>query len=524
MLASAIIVFREVLEAALILSIVAAATRTIAGRNKWLLIGVASGLTGAVIVAALATRIAEAMEGLGQEVFNATILMLAVAMLGWHNIWMQSHGRQLASSMTSMGSAVAAGSKSMFAVAIAVGLAVLREGSEVVLFLYGIAGSGSSAVELLAGSMAGLAIGAAVGWGLYAGLLRLSMKRLFAVTSWMILFLAAGMAASAAKFLVQADLLPALGNAIWDTSSWLPDDSIVGQLLHVLVGYTARPSGIQILFHVSTLLLIGGLMLIVNRRTPIRATSGSVVTAAALITLGLVSAPRQAQAGFKVYTPYVEYHEFEIEYRPSVTVDGDDAKDNEQKHLVGFGYGVTEWWFTEIYAEWEREAGAGEETSFEAFEWENKFQLTDPGEYWADLGVLVEYERTDDSNAPDKIELAFLAAKGVGSFDLAYNLIIEREVGTNASDDVVLAQAFQAKYRLDPAFEPGIELYSEFGAIGDMPGTDEQEHFIGPVVEGKIPLGDTGTKLKYNVGYMFGLTDETPDSTVKAVIELEFPL
>jgi hypothetical protein len=58
-----------------------------------------------------------------------------------------------------------------------------------------------------------------------------------------------------------------------------------------------------------------------------------------------------------VYTPYVEYHEFEIEYRPSVTVDGDDAKDNEQKHLVGFGYGVTEWWFTEIYAEWERAAG-----------------------------------------------------------------------------------------------------------------------------------------------------------------------
>jgi hypothetical protein len=145
MLASAIIVFREVLEAALILSIVAAATRTIAGRNKWLLIGVLSGLTGAVIVAALATRIAEAMEGLGQEVFNATVLLLAVAMLGWHNIWMQSHGRQLASTMTSMGSAVAAGSKSMIAVAIAVGLAVLREGSEVVLFLYGIAGSGSSA-------------------------------------------------------------------------------------------------------------------------------------------------------------------------------------------------------------------------------------------------------------------------------------------------------------------------------------------------------------------------------------------
>ena len=524
MIASAIIVFREVLEAALILSIVAAATRSIAGRNAWLGLGVAGGVLGAIVVAAFASAIAESMEGMGQEVFNAAVLLLAVGMLGWHNIWMQQHGRELAAQMTSLGSAAATGTGSMLAVAIAVGLAVLREGSEIVLFLHGIAGSGSSNLEMLLGSVTGLAIGAAVGWGLYAGLLRLSMRRLFAVTGWMILLLAAGMAASAAKYLVQADMLPSLGNAIWDTSAWLPEDTIVGNLLHVLVGYTARPSGIQIVFYLSTILVIGGLMYLLNSRKPFRPTPGSTVTAAALFVLAGLSWSHDAQAGFKVYTPYVEYHEFEIEYRPSVTIDGDDAKDNEQKHLLGLGYGVTEWWFTEVYAEWEREAGSGEETAFEAFEWENRFQLTDPGEYWADLGLLVEYERTDDSNSPDKIELGLLAAKEVGKFNLAYNLVVEREVGTNASDDVELAQAFQVKYRLDPTFEPGIELYSEFGAIGDMPGVDEQEHYIGPVVEGKIPLGDSGTKLKYNVGYMFGLTDETPDGAVKAIVELEFPL
>ena len=80
------------------------------------------------------------------------------------------------------------------------------------------------------------------------------------------------------------------------------------------------------------------------------------------------------------------------------------------------------------------------------------------------------------------------------------------------------------KYRLAPTFEPGIEIYSEFGAIGSMPATNNQEHFIGPVAEGKFLLDDRGTKIKYNVGYLFGLTDETPDGVVKATIELEFPL
>lgn len=525
MFAAAIIVFREVLEAALILSVVAAATSSIQGRNRWLILGVSGGVLGAVIVAAFANQIAEAMEGMGQEIFNATVLLMAVAMLGWHNIWMQRHGRELAAQMGKVGAAAAQGARSMIVVALAVGLAVLREGSEIVLFLYGIAGGGASTSDMLVGSAAGLGLGAAAGWGLYAGLLTLSMRNLFSVTSWLILLLAAGMAATAAKFLSQADMLPTLGLALWDTSAWISDEGIIGELLHVLVGYVSRPSGIQLVFYLATIVLIGTLMLTLDPRRNLKLSAKPATTTMVLaLTLAALSAPNDAYAGFKVYTPYVEYHEFEIEYRPSITVDGDASKDNEQKHLVGLGYGVTEWWFTEVYAEWEREAGPGEDTVFEAFEWENRFQLTNPGENWADAGLLVEYERTDSGSSPDKIEVGLLLAKELGQFDAAFNLIIEKEVGTNASDDYELAQAFQLKYRLDPAFEPGIELYSEFGAIDDMHDFDEQEHFIGPVVEGKLPLGDTGAKLKYNVGYMFGLTDETPDGAVKAIIELEFPL
>jgi FTR1 family protein len=523
MFASALIVFREVLEAALVLSIVAAATRMVAGRNRWLILGVAGGVLGALVVAAFANEIAQAMEGVGQELFNAGVLLLAVAMLGWHNIWMQQHGRELAARMSAVGGAVAAGSQPLYAVALAVGLAVLREGAEVVLFLYGIAGGGATATDLALGGIIGLAIGGAVGFALYAGLLNLSTRRLFAATSWMILLLAAGMAASAAKYLTQADLLPALGHSVWDTSWLLTEDSILGQLLHILIGYVARPSGIQLVFYVTTVLLIGGFMLALKPRLT-RAAPGATTALLAIAFLAFAAGTRDAQAGFKVYTPYVEHGELEVEYRPSVTVDGNPAKDNEQKHLLGVGYGFTEWWFSELYAEWEREAGPGEASAFEAFEWENRFQLTNPGEYWVDFGLLVEYERTDDSKSPDKIELALLFTKELGRFDATYNLVFEKEVGGGAGNDVELAHAFQLKYRLDKAFEPGIEMFSEFGPIGDMPGFDDQEHYIGPTITGEAPLGETGLKLKYNAGYLFGVSDDAADGVIKAIVELEVPL
>ncbi len=524
MFASALIVFRETLEAALVLSIVAAATKMVPGRHRWLSLGVAGGLVGAVVVAAFAAQIANAMEGVGQEVFNAGVLFLAVAMLGWHNIWMQRHGRELASEMGAVGSAVASGARPLYAVALAVGLAVLREGSEVVLFLYGIAGGGAGAADLLAGSAIGLALGGLVGYALYAGLLKLSTRHLFLITSWMILFLAAGMAANGAKFLSQADIVPAFGHALWDTSWLLSEDSLLGNLLHVLFGYVARPSGIQLVAYLATLVTIGGLMLVLNPRQ--RSVSPGITAAAAFIACILASSysVRDAQAGFKVYYPYVELGELEIEYRGSRTIDGDDAKDNEQKHLLGVGYGFNEWWFSEIYAEWEREAGSGEETAFEAFEWENRFQITNPGEYWADFGLLVEYERTDSGSSPDKIELALLFAKEFGKFEAAYNVIFEREVGGGASDDVEFGHALQLKYRLDRAFEPGIEIFGEFGAIDDMPSFDEQEHYAGPIVTGVLPLGDSAMKLKYNVGYLFGVSDEAEDGVVKAILELEVPL
>jgi high-affinity iron transporter len=258
MLAAAIIVFREVLEASLIVSIVLAAAKGIAGRNAWVSVGIGAGIVGAILVASFAGALAEAAQGMGQELFNAIILLTAVIMLGWHNVWMSTHAKDMAREVGAVGKAVMAGSRPLYALAVVTGVAVLREGSETVLFLYGIASSGGEGLaDMAVGGLMGVAGGVAVGAGLYFGLLRIPMRHLFTVTNWMILLVAAGMASQAAGFLVQADLLPALGTAVWDTSWLLTENSVIGKVLHALIGYVSRPAGIQVLFYIATLLIIG---------------------------------------------------------------------------------------------------------------------------------------------------------------------------------------------------------------------------------------------------------------------------
>lgn len=255
MLATLIIVFREILEAALIIGIVAAATRGVPYRGWWVSGGVAVGCIGATLLATAADWLSGLADGVGQEVFNATILFIAVGMLAWHNIWMSSHSRELVAQMKQVGKAVREEGEPLFALALVVGLAVLREGSELVLFLYGQSIQGLALPDMISGGLLGLLAGVAVGAALYVGLLQIPVRHLFAVTGWMILLLAAGMASQAVRFLVQADWLPALGRP-WDTSAFLSNTSMTGRLLHALMGYEAAPMGVQLLAYCSTLTVI----------------------------------------------------------------------------------------------------------------------------------------------------------------------------------------------------------------------------------------------------------------------------
>jgi high-affinity iron transporter len=192
--------------------------------------------------------------GMGLDLFNAAILTIAVVMLTWHNVWMARHGSELAGELRAAGQAVVEGSKSLLALAVVVGVAVLREGSEVVLFLYGVvAGSDDSALGVALGGVIGLVLGALVCVLTYAGLVRIPTRKLFAVTTVLIALLAAGMAAQAAAFLEKANWLTALDNVVWDSAWLLSDASILGKALHTLIGYTDQPTAMQLVVYVAIL-------------------------------------------------------------------------------------------------------------------------------------------------------------------------------------------------------------------------------------------------------------------------------
>ena len=256
MLGALIIVFREVFEAGLIIGIVLAVTGSVPHRNRWIGGGVLAGIAAACVVAAFAGALSQLFAGMGQELFNAAILGVAVVMLTWHNVWMARHGREMAGEMRAVGQAVADGTKSLLALAVVVGVAVLREGSEVALFLYGIVASdGGSVASLAIGGITGLALGAAVCLLTYFGLMRIPPRALFATTTVLITLLAAGMAAQAVAFLERANWLTRLDTVVWDSAWLISDKSIAGRALHTLIGYTDQPTEMQLLVYVAVLLV-----------------------------------------------------------------------------------------------------------------------------------------------------------------------------------------------------------------------------------------------------------------------------
>jgi high-affinity iron transporter len=261
MFSALLMVFREVIEAGLIIGIVLAATRCVAGRGRWIAGGVAGGTAGALVLAYFASNLAEAFSGAGQEVFNAGVLGVAVLMLAWHNIWMARHGRDLSRKFKNLGHDVSNGNRTLLALALVVGIAVLREGMEVVLFLYGIALTATESTNaMLIGGMSGLALGVSLSAATYRGLLKVPTRHLFAVTSWLIALLAAGMTASAIGFLQQADMITSLTTTAWNSSALLNQKSVIGTLLHTLIGYTEQPTQAQLLAYIFALVTIFGLM------------------------------------------------------------------------------------------------------------------------------------------------------------------------------------------------------------------------------------------------------------------------
>jgi high-affinity iron transporter len=182
---------------------------------------------------------------------------------------MARHGMQMAREAKQLGQEVVSGDREMSALGLVIALAILREGAETALFLYSLLTGGEETVaNVLGGGALGLLAGAVAGYGLYAGFVRIPVRWFFAATSGLILLLAAAMASQAARFLVQADILPSLASPLWDSSWLLSNASLTGRFLHTLIGYEAMPSGIQVVFYAATVILILAGMRIFRVPTP----------------------------------------------------------------------------------------------------------------------------------------------------------------------------------------------------------------------------------------------------------------
>lgn len=257
MVALLVIVFREVLEIGLIIGIVLAATRGVLHRGWWIGAGIAGGVVGAVVAASLADRIAHLFADASRHALEAAALTIAVVMLGWTLVWLSARGRDMAAELEQMGRDVVEGRKPLKALAVVIFVAVLREGIEVILFVYGMVAAGRlTTLDVTAGVGLGILYGGAVAGALYLGLGAIPLRHVFKVMSVVITLLAAGLAAQAVGLLQSAGHLPLWSEPVWDTSHILQQGRLLGRILHTLVGYLQQPTGLQIAAYALTIVAI----------------------------------------------------------------------------------------------------------------------------------------------------------------------------------------------------------------------------------------------------------------------------
>lgn len=253
MLQIIIVVFREILEISLIVGILTAVTKNIPGRTKWIASGLLIGLTGSAALAFFTDKISETFDGLGQEIFNGIILATAAIMISWTVIWMQKHAKSISGELKHLSKSIKDGKAPLYSLLFVVLFSTLREGAEVVLFAYSSYISGVAIDQIFLGLFIGLSLGISFGFALYFGMLKIFGKYFFMVTTWILIFLASGIMAQAFGFWINADLLPALGNPLWDTSEILSQTSIFGKFLHIFLGYIDRPAGLQLIAYLVNL-------------------------------------------------------------------------------------------------------------------------------------------------------------------------------------------------------------------------------------------------------------------------------
>lgn len=229
-----------------------------------------------------------------------------------------------------------------------------------------------------------------------------------------------------------------------------------------------------------------------------------------------VSLPAWA-GDYQVYSPNVVKGEKEIELR-GFNSWGTDAHTGAGKAArFAVAYSPTDFWATELYANAEQEPG--ESLKLEEYEWENRFQLTPQGKYWADLGIISEIEIPRFSHDPYEVKVGPMIEKDFGRLTTQVNLLAAHQYGKNAESGVELSYRARLLYRADRLLSPVVEAYGQpVGKIGDWGHPRNQ---IGGGLSGKAVLGG-GKNLVYSAVVLFGTSRSAADTTAVARLEYEF--
>jgi hypothetical protein len=243
--------------------------------------------------------------------------------------------------------------------------------------------------------------------------------------------------------------------------------------------------------------------------------------ALAALALSTVLLPTHTIAGPNDYvvTPIVEAGEREIDFKAGTAKLREDTRSS--KESIGLGWGATSWWFTELYALWKKESGSPHQ--FDAWEWENKFQLTETGKYPVDLGFLFEIERPQDRSEGYEYRWGPLLQADLGDkVQSNLNVLFEKHIRSEETSEAELGYQWQLKYRWRPTMEFGFQGFGNIGPWQHWLASSEQAHIAGPALFGRIKTGEGRQAIKYNAGLLFGLSDGAPSNTARLQVEYEF--
>jgi len=242
-----------------------------------------------------------------------------------------------------------------------------------------------------------------------------------------------------------------------------------------------------------------------------------------LLAAAVLAAPIAARAiepNDYVHVPLVEYGEREIDFKYGTVKPKDDGG-REAMGSVGFGYGVTQWWFAEAYLKYDK--GPGDRTRYDAVELESIFQLTQPNQYWADVGLLVEFEAPRARAEGYEWEFGPLFQKDIGKLRVNANLLFEKIVSArdDSSHPTEMGYQLQARYPIARDTDIGIQALGELGQWNDWSPQREQDHRVGPAIFQKVRLGGRQV-INWNAAWLHGVSSAAPKDQLRVQAELEF--